>query len=59
MEEQMTWRHIFDTNHRYWGHIKVALEAASNCGYKFMCWNGHILETVNGADTGIKVEDVK
>jgi len=55
----MTWRNIFDTNHKYWGHIQVALEAARNCGYKFMCWNGNILETVNGADTGIKVEDVK
>ncbi len=54
----MNWSHVFNTDHKHWGHVDEALKAAKECGYKFMAWNGRVLQVHNGWNSGITVEDL-
>ncbi len=38
----MTWRDVFDTDKRAWGHIDRAAKSAYDCGYAFIMWNGQV-----------------
>ena len=52
-----SWREIFDSNHKSWGHMGMCCAHAYDGGYKFFCWNGRIYH-VYGDDTGLTVDDI-
>lgn len=54
-----TWREIFDSNHKRWGHMGECAAHAYGGGYKFYCWNGRIYHVCSGTDTGLLVDDIK
>jgi hypothetical protein len=54
----VNWSQVFNTDHKHWGRVSLALDGARSAGYKFMAWNGRILSTETGSDTGLKVEDL-
>lgn len=55
----MSWKYVFNSTvgNKWWGIIGDAQAAAKDCGYQFFTWNG-IVYTINGTDTGIKVDDL-
>lgn len=57
-ERELTWRDVFDTEHKRWPHLSTAMEAALQAGYLYLCWNGRIY-TINGKDTGLFTTDVR
>lgn len=60
-KEVISWKDVFNTDHKHYGHILNCWEIVKQTGYKFFTWNG-ILYRVEGNDfhaTAILVSDVK
>lgn len=39
---KLTWKDVFNSDHRHWGWIDNALEAAASTGYSYFNWNGWV-----------------
>ena len=37
---KLTWKDVFNSDHRRWGWIDNACEAALEAGYSYFSWNG-------------------
>jgi hypothetical protein len=57
----MSWKEVFNTNHKFWWDIMGATEGAWDAGYKYMSWNGWVyeIEAINACrQLDIKSEDL-
>jgi hypothetical protein len=54
----MSWKFVFNTDHKSWGFIDKANQAAKDSGYQFFTWNGWVYN-VDGAKTNVLIEDVE
>jgi len=41
---ELSWKEVFNTNHKIHGFIDVAFEMAKNSGYPYMIWNDRVYE---------------
>lgn len=55
----MTWKHVFNTNHKMWHDRDDARKGALQAGYKFFAFNGGIYWCADDSDTGLKVSDIE
>ena len=55
---KLTWREVFDCNHKAWPHMGACAAHAHGGGYEYFCWNGRIY-TVYGSDTELLAKDIK
>jgi len=42
----ISWRNIFDSNHKMWWTIDKAFAAASAAGYPYIAWNGNVYDVL-------------
>ena len=40
-----SWDNVFNTKHRFYGHVSLAYAACKNAGYRYMSWNGWVYDT--------------
>lgn len=45
---QPEWKDIFNASHKRWGWIEDACNAAKVAGYKYLSWNGCVIEANSG-----------
>ena len=48
-----SWRIIFNTEPKWYGHIDYAMKKAYECGYPLFSWNGRIYEIEENKTMGI------
>lgn len=39
---KLSWKDVFNSDHRFCGRIDKAFEAASSVGYQYFSWNGWV-----------------
>lgn len=37
---KLTWKDVFNSDHRHWGWVGTAFDAAREAGYSYFSWNG-------------------
>lgn len=56
---KLSWENVFNTNHKWYGHLDLARRMATHSGYPYFCWNDCIYDTETGSGTGFTVETMK
>ena len=52
------WKNTFNSEHRSWGYITYAQEAAFSARYPFFTWNGRVYWSLTCANTGVLESDL-
>lgn len=52
------WKDVFNADHKRWGYITYARDAAMNAAYPYFAWSGRVYFTGTGRDTSILERDV-
>tara|TARA_R110000737_G_C14425427_1_gene458628 strand:- start:351 stop:542 length:192 start_codon:yes stop_codon:yes gene_type:complete len=54
----LSWKDVFDTSKKHWGHISIVVDFIEETGYEYFSWNGRIYDTY-GNDTNLLTENLK
>jgi len=55
----MSWKYVFNSNLKRWGHQEKCMNAAKASGYDYYSWNGWVYNVDEHTHMGIKIENLK
>ena len=62
LKDELTWQNIFNSNHKFYGHIDNFINIVLQTGYSYVLWNDQILKITEKGKSmplGLTKKDIK